>query len=342
LNAETLQPVRPATLRPPAWLRWAQLVRLPTVFTVIAQVLAAFLVAAGSTAAALDAWPRMIAILVAAAMAYWAGMILNDVWDLEEDRRERPSRPLPSGQIAVATARNVAWGLLAGSIVLAALAGVLPAADAAVDAPATLVPAVIAAALAVCVVLYNGPLKSTPVAPIVMGVCRLLCFLLGASPLSSAGAAEFMQPQTWFAEHVVAIAVGFGIYITGITTVARRETQGDNHQDLNLGMLVAIFGAVAIALAPALAPAGTPWVFAPDLRFVVLIALITFPVVMRAYRASADPRPEVIQNLIRIGVLNVIAYSAALTLIVAGVAWAFVVFALSFLAILLSAKLRVT
>lgn len=338
MNAETLHPSRPLSLQTPAWLRWAQLVRLPTVFTVIAQVLAAFLIAAGSSAAALDAWPRMLAILVAGTMAYWAGMILNDVWDLEEDRRERPSRPLPSGQIAVATARNVAWGLLGGSIVFAALAGVLPAADAA----ATLVPAVIAAALAVCVVLYNGPLKSTPLAPIVMGVCRLLCFLLGASPLSSAGAAEFMQPQTWFVEHVVAIAVGFGIYITGITTVARLETEGDNRQDLNIGMLVSIFGAAALALAPTLAPAGTPWVFAPDLRFVALIGLITFPVVMRAYRASSDPRPEAIQNLIRIGVLNVIAYSAALTLIVAGMAWAFVVFALSFLAIMMSAKLRVT
>ena len=338
MNAETLHPSRPVTLQPPAWLRWAQLVRLPTVFTVIAQVLAAFLIAAGSSAAALDAWPRMLAILVAATMAYWSGMILNDVWDLEEDRRERPSRPLPSGQIAVTTARNVAWGLLGGSVVFSALTGILPAGG----AVATLVPAVIAAALAVCVVLYNGPLKSTPLAPILMGVCRLLCFLLGASPLSTAGAAEFMQPQMWFAEHVVAIAVGFGIYITGITTVARLETEGDNRRDLNLGMLVSIFGAGGIALAPTVAPAGTPWVFAPDLRFVALIGLITFPVVMRAYRASSDPHPEAIQNLIRIGVLNVIPYSAALTLLVAGTTWALVVFALSLLAIMMSAKLRVT
>lgn len=325
----------------PLWFRWAQLVRLPTVFTVIAQVIAAFIVAAGSADAATDAMPRLVLILLAGIAVYWTGMILNDVWDLEEDLRDRPSRPLPSGQIAVAQARNVAWGLAAVSIILAGLSGVVAAGDLAT----TLAPVIIAALLVISVVLYNGPLKSTPLAPIMMGICRMLCFLLGASPLAIVGGAQFMQPQIWFADHILTISVAFGIYIAGITTVSRMES-GDRDVtgswDLNVGMLVAIFGAVALAIAPRLAPQGTVWLFVPDMRYALLIGLITFPVVIRAFRASPDPRPELIQNLIRIGVLNIIPYSAALTLLVAGPGWALAIFCLAILAMLTSLKMRVT
>lgn len=325
----------------PLWFRWAQLVRLPTVFTVIAQILAAFIVAAGTADSATDAMPRLLLILLAGISIYWAGMILNDVWDFEEDLRDRPFRPLPSGQIAVGQARTVAWGLAALSILLAGLSGVAAAGDQAI----TLAPVIIASLLVVAVVLYNGPLKSTPLAPIMMGVCRMLCFLLGASPLAIVGGADFMQPQTWFADHVVTIAVAFGIYIAGITTVSRMES-GDQDAvgswDLNVGMLVAIFGAVALALAPRLAPQETVWMFAPDMRYALLIGMITFPVVIRALRASPDPRPELIQNLIRIGVLNIIPYSAAITLLVAGAIWAFAIFCLAAVALLTSLKMRVT
>lgn len=325
----------------PLWFRWAQLVRLPTVFTVIAQILAAFMIAAGSADAATDAMPRLLLVLLAGISVYWTGMILNDVWDLEEDIRDRPTRPLPSGQIAIATARNVAWVLAALSIVFAGLSGVVDAGDIAT----TLAPVIIASLLVIAVVFYNGPLKSTPFAPIMMGICRMLCFLLGASPLAIVGGAQFMQPQTWFADHIVTISVAFGIYIAGITTVSRMET-GDREAtgswDLNVGMLVATFGAVALAIAPRLAPQGTLWMFVPDLRYALLIGLITFPVVIRAFRASPDPRPELIQNLIRIGVLNIIPYSAALTLLIAGPGWAFAIFCLAILAMLTSIRMRVT
>lgn len=325
----------------PLWFRWAQLVRLPTVFTVIAQIVAAFIVAAGTADGATDALPRLLLILFAGISIYWAGMILNDVWDFEEDLRDRPFRPLPSGQIAVGQARTVAWGLAALSILLAGLSGVVTTGN----LPVTLAPVIIASLLVVAVVLYNGPLKSTPLAPIMMGVCRMLCFLLGASPLAMVGGADFMQPQTWFADHVVSIAVAFGIYIAGITTVSRMES-GDRDAvgswDLNVGMLVAIFGAIALAITPRLAPQETVWMFAPDMRYALLIGMITFPVVIRALRASPDPRPELIQNLIRIGVLNIIPYSAALTLLVAGPGWAFAIFCLAAVALFSSLKMRVT
>jgi len=322
----------------PTWFRWAQLVRIPTVFTVIAQVLAAFLVAAGTSDDAIAAWPLAALILVAAIFAYWAGMILNDLWDLDEDRVERPSRPLPSGAISVSTARTAGWSLLFLSIITAGIAGWVSTAD----RPLTFAPPVIAAALAVGVVLYNGPLKQTPVAPLMMGLCRLLCFLLGASPLMIVGTAEFSQPQIWFPTHISALAAGFGVYITGITTIARGETAGGNRSDVAIGLVVAVLGAALLAVSPRLAPVGTAWAFLPDGRFAILVGLITLPVLMRGFRTLRDPHPAVVQNLVRSGILNVIAYSAVIALITAGMGWALGIFVLAFAATLTAARFRVT
>ncbi len=62
---------------------WAQLVRLPNVFTVIADVSAAFLLVAHGPVPI----SRFALIVLAGIALYWAGMILNDVFDV----RPRPS-----------------------------------------------------------------------------------------------------------------------------------------------------------------------------------------------------------------------------------------------------------
>ena len=46
------------------------------------------------------------AVALSAGSTYLAGMALNDVADLEEDRRERPERPIPSGAV---TPERAAW-----------------------------------------------------------------------------------------------------------------------------------------------------------------------------------------------------------------------------------------
>jgi hypothetical protein len=214
----------------------------------------------------------------------------------------------------------------------------LPAADRSI----TFAPPVIAAALAIGVVLYNGPLKPTPFAPLTMGVCRMLCFLLGAAPLIVIGSAEFMLPQSWFALHILGIAAGFGVYITGVTTISRREAGGGQRWDLVTGLMVVVVGAAILAVAPRLAPAGTLWEFRPDGRFSILIGLIALPIVIRGFRATSSAQPELIQNVVRIGILNVIPFSAAFAMLVGGLWWALAIFALAIAAIITSARFRVT
>jgi len=97
------------------WFVWAQLVRVPNVFTVVADVTMGFLFVRES----LRPFTLYLLALFASIALYWAGMVLNDVCDYEQDLRERSERPLPSGRVDLRTAKTVGWGLLLLGIVLA-------------------------------------------------------------------------------------------------------------------------------------------------------------------------------------------------------------------------------
>ena len=56
---------------------------------------------------------RTIGLLLPISLAmYWAGMILNDWFDIEKDRQQRSQRPLACGAISLHQAGRVGWGLL--------------------------------------------------------------------------------------------------------------------------------------------------------------------------------------------------------------------------------------
>src|SRR5207248_61292 len=103
---------------------------------------------------------------------YLSGIVLNDVFDTEIDAREQPARPIPSGRVSFRVAAAVGWGLL--------IAGVLVAWYLSFNVNDWR-PGAVATLLAVCILLYDGGLKRTRLAPIVMGECRLLNVLLGMS-----------------------------------------------------------------------------------------------------------------------------------------------------------------
>src|SRR5437660_1410483 len=81
------------------WRAYAQLIRLPNVFTAMADICLGWLcaLATGTPAAR---WPTFLLLMGASACLYSGGMIWNDFFDIEQDKRERPFRPLPSGRIS--------------------------------------------------------------------------------------------------------------------------------------------------------------------------------------------------------------------------------------------------
>ena len=304
--------------RPSTVVAWAQLVRLPNVFTVIADVGAAFLLVAGGP------YPinRLVLILLSGVTLYWAGMILNDVFDIDRDRQERPSRPLAAGNISLAAAKRAGWILWLLGVAIGFVCGPLPGA--------------IALALAVMIVAYDGPLKSTPPAPAAMGGCRVLSFLLGASAALSVDVG-FEIPK-----YIVGIAGGFGVYIMGITTMARNEATGGRSPLLATGLVVAIVGIVLLALSPQLSNQQNLWQIDVQRSFPLLVGMIGLPVILRARPSGDRSVPVNIQNTIRVGIMSIIPLAAAFAFLGAGPGWGLAVFALVIPSIALAAKFRVT
>jgi len=87
-----------------AWLALGRVSNLPTVWTNLLVGLGVACALSGRDGVALtqdyavvlmSAWPVWIAV----SLFYIAGMVLNDVCDIDVDRQERAQRPLPSGRV---------------------------------------------------------------------------------------------------------------------------------------------------------------------------------------------------------------------------------------------------
>ncbi len=182
----------PLELAPPSSLGTAahlrallQLVRLPNVFTALADIWLGYLF----THAALSPWPIVALLSGSSALIYAAGMALNDYFDRSQDAHERPARPIPSGRVSATGALRLGLGMLVTGVLLAGVTSSLTGGPR---------PAVIATALAAMVLIYDGWLKPTPLAPLAMGSCRLLNVLLGMMPRRAIGNRSIIWwPREW-------------------------------------------------------------------------------------------------------------------------------------------------
>lgn len=292
-------------------LAWLRLVRVPNLATAAADPLAGFLIVSGMREVG---WPSPACWLAVAAVVslYAAGMVLNDVCDLELDREERPERPLPSGAVSVGTAATVGGAILVGGVALAVAAAV---------AAASPWPAVAGGVLAAAVWLYDRHAKGTPLGPVVMGTCRALAWLVG---MSAAGGPT--QPAEWL------IPTGMGVYVAGITLYARDEAGRSRTGLLAAATLVMLFGLVVAA--------GFVWfpgrgfvelaagVRMPASTWLVLWSLIATSILMRAGLGVVDPNPARVGLAIGNAIMSIITLDAVLVLAACGERWAVAVLCL--------------
>ncbi|MEL7989246.1 SCO3242 family prenyltransferase [Streptomyces albidoflavus] len=198
---------------------WAELLRVSAAFSVPGDALA------GAAASGTRPGRRTLLAAGSSLCLYEAGMALNDWADREEDRAERPHRPLPSGRISPTAALTAAAGLTAAGLGLAAAAG----------RPALAT----ASALAGTVWLYDLKLAGTPAGPAGMAAARTLDVLLGATATARTGAA---------ARTALPAAALLGAHTYAVTSVSRHETLG--------GSTRAPLGALATTAATAATVAG--------------------------------------------------------------------------------------
>ena len=277
----------------PSLIPLLQLIRLPNVLTAAADSLAGWLLGGGSLGEAGIWAPLAIASMV----LYAAGMALNDVFDTEIDRQERPGRPIPSGRVS----RSFAGGLGATGLVVGPLVAWLSGSSASL---------VVAGVLAAVILAYDAGLKRTVLGPGVMGACRGLNLLLGLTHTQALGG-----PVTWLA------AATYGLFVCGITWISRSETESGRTGNLLAGLTVqdlALIGLMAAALQPGKYPSPLPGRPLIPLEGLLVLALVALAVNLAASRAIYQPVPAVIQRAVKTGILALVWIDVGLVAAVRG------------------------
>ncbi len=269
-----------------------RLCRLPTVFTALADILLGYAL----SHAGFDSTLTLLALLAACAGLYLSGMVFNDVFDLQQDQQERPQRPIPSGAVSLRTA------ILFGSLLMGT--GLLSAALASWNS------LWMALILAATILAYDGPFKRTPLGPFLMGSCRFLNVLLGASAVGIRFASVWQRPQLW-------VAGCMGIYIVGVTLFARKEAGVSSRVSLAVALLVANLGLLGLAA----------WIMNWTVSFGLLIGfgaveqpwtvlfglgVVALTINRRAMLAISDPQPRYVQQTVGTMLLSIIVIDALL------------------------------
>jgi 4-hydroxybenzoate polyprenyltransferase len=275
-------------------IAFLQLIRLPNVVTAAADSLAGWLLATGSVSGPSHWVPLVLASMV----LYASGTALNDVFDLEVDRADRPARPLPSGRLS---AQAAAWfgglGLLIGpSLALAS---------------GSITSGIVAGVLAGCILSYDAGLKHTPLGPVFMGTCRGLNLLLGMTHAPGLGGP------------VAGLAVAsYGLFVVGITVISRSETRGENPRGLITGLIlqdVALLWLAAAAMTHRHFPhPATDRPLIP-LEGLLILGLVALVVNQSAVGAIRQPTPGSYQKAVKTGILSLVWLNVGLVAAVRGV-----------------------
>lgn len=270
---------------------YAQLVRLPNVFTALADIGLGAL----ATQSLPAEWLPFLLLALASACLYCGGMVWNDFFDVEQDRRERPFRPIPSGRVSRRAAGQLGLALLLVGLVFAALAGWRTGGF-------TPLPLGLALALVACILLYDAWLKHTALGPLGMGACRFFNVLLGLTVVPG--------PLPPWSLHVAAVV---GVYIVGVTWFARTEARVSKRTTLAAAGLTMLAGLGMAVFVPVWLPpdTGSP-------LFPYLLVALAFVVGIPVGRAIRAPLPAHVQAAVKRAIMGLVGLDAVLATGLAG------------------------
>lgn len=298
------------------------LVRLPNVFTTPSNILVGYL---ATTPPAEANGFHLAALMVSSGLLYIAGIVLNDYFDVEVDRRERPSRPLASGSISKERAMSIALIALAAANAIALAVS-----------PASLA---VSAALTAAIIAYDYRLKRSPAGPFAMGSTRFLNVILGASPALSAAVASGGRavpvPGIWAA--AIFAATSLFVYIIAIMILSKKEVGNEKpNTSVAFSIIFAMIASIALA-----------GIFLLQLQWVFLINLMIFAaVIVATYKrliiTESSPDSNPVQQAIKNMVISIIILDSVFVSGMAGFSYGMATLVLIAPAILLAKKLYVT
>ena len=320
------------------------LIRLPNVFTTPSDILAGYF----SAFEALSMKAEMIqlaALMVSSGLLYIAGIVLNDYFDIAIDKKERPFRPLPSGNIPRKNAIIIVLSAIAVANAIAFTIG----------------PASLAVSLALTAIIfgYNYWLKHNAAGPFAMGAARFLNMILGASPAISAilfldghvvvgggvggggDSATIMQFQT-----AIFAAASLFAYVTAITMLSKNEIGNNDEEKTILTAILIVFALIVLIVVLGLIM-GLQLIFLLNLSLFAVVMLITLkPYVVldniSRKKKSIDHDVPSIQKIIRNMVISIIILDSVFVSGTAGLIYGLITLVLIGPTIILAKKIYMT
>lgn len=211
---------------------------------------------------------------------YGGGIVFNDVFDADLDKKERPERAIPSGRVSRLYASILGALLFCIGIISAFL----------VNTPAGL----LAIGITLGALIYDSYAKHHLVfGPLVMGSCRGGNLLLGAALIPAS--LSYLWPLAF-------IPI---VYIASITLISQGEVHGGSKSTGFLAtFLVGLVTAVLLCLSIL-----DVYTFATALPFAILFGVMVLPVFVSA---ASDPVPGKIKTAVKRGVISLIILNSTL------------------------------
>ncbi len=284
------------------------LIRLPNVFTAPSNILTGYF-AAVTVAEANSV--HLTALMVSSGLLYIGGIVLNDYFDVEIDKRERPFRPLPSGNISKRHALAIAIVAILIANTIALILGPISFA--------------VSLVLTFAIIVYDYRLKHGPSGPFAMGSARFLNVIFGASPV-----------LLYLNNHSYAIvgtaAASLFLYIVAITLLSKKET--GNERPNSIIVFLMVFGVIS-AVATLGLLLQLQWAFLVNLSIFAIVMIVT----LRQYLMKELPS---VQKAVRNMVISVIILDSVFVSGTAGLLYGLATLLLIAPAVILAKKLYVT
>jgi len=198
---------------------YLQLVRIPGIFTALSNVLIGYFFSLSETE--VISFPFL---LLTSGMLFCSGMIFNDYFDLQIDKKERPDRPLPSKKIPKQNAFLLGIIFLIFANIFAYVVGYYSL--------------IISLIMTILIIAYNYKSKFFPLLGFFnLSLIRFLNVLLGFSKLS-------------ITFDIIQYAIPIGIFVGGISILAKNESGLITHisKKLNYIFILITIGYVFVLL----------------------------------------------------------------------------------------------
>ena len=209
-------------MKSPNFKDYLLLIRLPNLFTLPSNILVGFAIASALTLT-FTSFVQVLLLVTISIFLYCVGLVLNDLFDYNIDKKERPGRPLASGKIS----RKVAIVLVTIFSVIALSLSLL------VSVPTFGISLILIA----LIFGYDKYLKNTQAGPFTIAAARVMNVMLGTS--ASLNAIDSF-PQ--FIILVFVLTITF-VYVSLIGFISKYEVQGFS-ENIKLYLIPVVIAAI--------------------------------------------------------------------------------------------------